>query len=332
MAYSMWVLLQNDRLPDVEAFLESVRASEFPLTFDTDWDWASHIGWLPMHWDGEESGCEIEFEILEKDDIDAAVAAGFSALNSAVVLTTSGWDSLKVASAIAACLAAHCDAVVSEDADEYLASDDVLDWARRGIKAAEQGERDEAEQVRERAKASETLPTHEDADTQLFSTLYEFAGSPVSKFMLLGDGLAINLEEGYGIQGRCWRFRHEGRVYDVTRYRREKKRETDLLMSADDDDDWASQADAMQSDIEAARKLDNADMEGAFEILKSWAGQVSILHAVWASANIIEVTLSSTEEAIIEYSTGSYLASITVRTPDMSIEMHNDEIRVVNRS
>ena len=114
----MWVLLKSDRLPDVKVFAESVRASEFPLEIDTDWDWASHTGWLPMQWNGKESGCEVDFEPLEEDDVGAAAAAGFDGLDSAVVLTTRGWDSLKVANAIAAWLAQHCNAVVSEDEDE----------------------------------------------------------------------------------------------------------------------------------------------------------------------------------------------------------------------
>ena len=328
MAYSMWVLLQRDRLLDVTRFAESVSASEFPLTIDTDWDWASHIGWLPAYWDGKESGCEVELELLESEDSEAADIAGFKGLDSAVVLTTRGMDSLNVAIAIAACLAQQCDAVVSEDEGQFIAGSDVIDWARRGIVSAEQIESEEAQQDQARAESL----VADDGDTLLYNTLNEVAGYPVIKFMLVGDGLAIQLEGGVDMLGRCWRLHFEGRVYDVTRHRKARQRQAELLLMASDDEDWEEQADAVQSEIEEARTLDQSDMESAFDVLKPLAGQVSVSHVEWASSKTIEVTLSSREKAVIEYTTGAYLSSITVRTPELYIDLNDDNVRVIHRN
>lgn len=332
MAYSMWVHLQRDQLLDVQRFSKSVRDSEFPLTIDTDWDWESHIGWLPAYWDGEESGCEIELESLEREDIESAEAAGFKGLDSAVVLTTRGMDSLNVAIAIAACLAQECDAVVSEDEGQYIAGADVIDWARRGIFSAEQIANEKAQHAGNQGQARAESPDPDDADTLLFNSLHEAAGYPITSFMLVGDGLSIQLEGGFDILGRCWRLHHDGRDYDVTRYRKVRQQQARLLLTASDDKDWEKQADALESELEAVRALDHSDMESAFEVLKPLAGQISVSQIEWVSAKTIEVTLSTREKTVIEFSTGDYLPGITVRAGELYIDLNNEGARVIHRN
>lgn len=77
MAYTFWLLAKSKNLPGPAEVSRTVHLSDFPLEIDADRDWQDLVSWLPMFWNGRESGYEIDFEVLGHEDATAVSKAGF---------------------------------------------------------------------------------------------------------------------------------------------------------------------------------------------------------------------------------------------------------------
>lgn len=311
MAHSYWVMFQEKRLPSVAALAEAIAASEFPLRIDTDWEWRSHSGWLPMQWREEESGCEVDFEPLKQSDIDAANVEGYAGLDSVVVITSRGWDSLRIANAFVACLVEMTDGCISEDEGEFLAATDALDWARRGVDAAELGKRDEAE----RAVANDAV--RDNLDDYLNSILAKLVGLKINEFLLINeDLLAMHTENGPVVNSSAWKLRTADKTYDATRFARVKEREYTML----DGDPTPEDLQLLEKELERADELDEEDKSIAFPLLTSMAGDMTIVEARWLPPRIVEVTFSTDGKPKLVFGGDGYLSEVTVR--DGLTEVH----------
>jgi hypothetical protein len=307
-------------LPPVATLADAISESEFPLEIDTDWDWGTHSGWLPMHWDGEESGCEVDFEPLEQSEIDAAEVEGFSGLDSVVIITTRGWDSLTVANAFAACLVKMTDGCISEDEDEFLAATDAFEWARRGVEAAEQGKRDEAE------RAAVNDQVRDNLDDYLKSLLTKLVGRKIAAFGMINDSrLAMRTEDGPSVGGSVWTLQTPDRNYDVTRFARVKDREDDVLFGLDS---TPEDRQLLETELERADQQDEEDKSLAWPLLDKWAEDAAIVEARWLPPHTVEVTLSIDGNPKLIFSGKGYLANVIVREGLTEVHVEPNGLRL----
>ncbi len=150
------------------------------------------------------------------------------------------------------------------------------------------------------------------------------AGRPVSRFNLVNDLLGTHIEGGFGVSGTCWRLHHGGRTYDVTRFRRLKVKQHNLI---DTVDNWHVVLVAMEPELDDADKLDAADIESAYAILKSLAEHVTVSEVRWRAPKTIEVELAGDGGTVIELLNAGYLPSMGVRTSELQFSISN-EIRI----
>lgn len=324
MAYSCWVLIDKTRLPSVAELAQAIDQSGFPLRIDTDWDWRTHSGWLPAVFSGRESGFEIYFESLTAEAARAARAAGFPTVDSAVVIETRDWDSLRSGAAMAACLVAAGGSCISEDENNYIGADAATAWARTQISEADRLEREAAE----RAAARESARTAGNADTLLEQWLDELAGQQVIKFMLINEKLCTYFENGGLLSGNVWKLRMADECFEAGRKRKLRDRIPEILGS-NDPEDWDMDAyETLIAESEKIGKIDDRDREAAFSRLVPLAGKVEVLSARRQEPHAIELRMTGPGNPSIEYDGIGFLAEIRIHGPAGEICV-SDEVRFV---
>lgn len=304
MANAIWVLVDIEKLPTPDEIAQSIHLSDFPLEIDSDWEWKELAGWLPMYWDGSESGCEIDYEPLEEKDRVAAAEAGFPGLNAVLVMTSRGWDSLRAACVFAGKVAHSSGGCVSEHESQFIGSDEVLAWASAAIEAADTGENLEAEMG---PIASTSTATQFTGD--LAALLARLKGQ-VAKLVLVNSSLLLVLENGSSLRGNAWRLHVLDKVMDVTRWRALKQKETEILLGSGPERKRMESADAMQADIVKAEELDKTDMEDAYTFLRS-VDNLSVESAGLATPTSIEVSLTGDSVSLLEFKVDIYLATFS---------------------
>lgn len=324
MAYSCWVLIDQTRLPSVAELAQSIDRSGFPLRIDTDWEWTTHSGWLPAAFSGRESGFEIWFESLTAEASRAASAAGFPTVDSAVVIETRDWDSLRSGAAMAACLVAAGGSCISEDENHYIGADAATAWARTQISEADRLEREAAE----RAAAHESARAAGNADTFLDQWLDELSGQRIVKFMLINEKLCIYIENGGILTGNVWKLRMADECFEAGRKRKLRGRIPEILGSNDPEDWDMDDYDKLLAESEEIGKIDDRDREAAFGRLVPLAGKVEVSSARRQEPHSIEIQMTGPGNPSIEYDGRGFLAEISVHGPAGEICV-SDEVRFV---
>ena len=141
MAHSISVLVDGSQLPKIKALAEQLETGPHPITLNTEWDWRDQSGWLPMTWRNRDTGCEVDVEPLSQEESGNAAKEGFPDLDTAVVITSRGWGSLRVAVAFSAAVAVMSGGCVSEDDGDYLSHSSVERWAKDTLNSADKAEK-----------------------------------------------------------------------------------------------------------------------------------------------------------------------------------------------
>lgn len=324
MSYSFWVMVDKRRLPTVADLGRAVEASGFPLAIDTDWAWDSHSGWLPMQWRGEESGCEVAFEELEDEDLEAAREAGFSDVDAAVVLTTGGWDSLQSGVSFAACLAALAEGCIAEDEDEYIPHTQAAKWAKDAIEGAdaEQAREAEEEKAREEALAAGGL------EEQLIAALAAcLPNQEVAFFQVMGN-IGFKLPSGHGAAGGNWRLHVGEKCFDNTRSNSVGSRKIELWehWSEETPELWeageltegqAKESELLEAEFEHALELDEEDTEAAVAEIETWPEKFEIKSFRFIPPFTLEAVFSVPGEPRLEFIGGGQSEEVSVYAPPL---------------
>lgn len=306
MAYSFLVLVDTKSLPAPGNLAKALSESGFPISIDTNWHWENLSGWFPMSWGKENTGCEIDLEALEKSEAVEAAKAGFKDLDVQLEITTRGWNSLKAAYVFAGIIAQLSNGCVTEGEDDYIDSDEVVNWMASSVEAAESAS----------VSSDSVQPANLDVDDRLskMSSVLKHIAGPVTKLILVNDQLSLRLNNGSYIRGNMWKLQTGDKVYDASRWRALKQQETDLLLEGDgSDEERMDRADAMQDDVHRAKTLDDKDLKGAYSFLKA-VDDLAIKEARQVSGSTVHVLLSGEPQSVLEYFADAYLASVEVGT------------------
>ncbi len=302
MAYSFWVLVKSEKLPTPAATAQAIHISDFPLEIDADWDWKELMGWRPMLWNGRDSGCEIECERLGRKDAAAATKAGFPDLDTTLVITTRGSDSLRAASVFAGTVANASGGCVSERDGEYVRPDEVLDWMSSTLDAA-----DSSDALEPQSGCPQELNKGD-----LVAVLGRLKGK-VTKLVLVNSRLSMQLDDGCSFLGNSWKLRVADKVMVVSRWRTMMQIQTEILLGDGSDKECMEAADAMEADIAKAKALDQQDLDDAYAFLKS-VNNLSVESARLVTPSSIEVALTGDTDSLLEFTTDIYLADFRAST------------------
>ena len=133
MSISRTVYLQRAKMLAPKAWAEAIRAADFPVDMDTDFDVEHLSGFLPCSYDGQPSGFEYFFSTVADRGADEVPDVGDRDVAVSFV-THSSMRGLATAVAAAAVLCAHTDGVLhDEEAGELVAAKDALADARELI-------------------------------------------------------------------------------------------------------------------------------------------------------------------------------------------------------
>lgn len=331
----MWVMANRKALPSVGDLAAATAGSEFALEIDNDWSWDQHMGWLPMKWRGEESGCEVELAELEAQDAVAAEEAGFPNLDCAIVISTRGWDSLQSGVVFGAVLATIVEGCISEDEDEYLPHTQAMEWARKSVKDADEYQQQEAEAD----KAKEVAKNAGDLEGQLVNALRSFAGQ-TAQFIQVMDSIGVGVPSGQRVSGSNWKLHSGDDCLDNTRYRSVRARQMDALNRWSkelSEEEWEAgnltesqqkESEALEAALEKAGELDEKDAEAAVAAIESWPDDIKIEEVRWLPPHTVEVVFSGGDGKRVEFIVGGLLATVTVNVPPLSFDIA-EEIRIL---
>ena len=315
MAYSYWIFVNSENLLTPEEFAKAVYASSFPLEIDSDWDWKELEGWLPMSWNGVESGFEIDYEPSEQKDLTATSEAGFSDVNAVLVITVRGWNSLRAASVFAGIVTYTSGGCVSESEGEFIGPGEVSEWTSAALQAADLGEAKEVD----RRKTEGSNPRERQGVEALAEILPRVAGK-VTKLLLTNDHLSLLLNSGSFLSGNAWRLFASDKVLDVSRWRTVKQQEVDVLTGNGPDTKQMELADAMQDDLDEAKERDQQDLEAAYVILES-VDDLSVESVRVVSPALVEVALTGDTNLRLEFVTDMLLAQFTASAGSETVQL-----------
>lgn len=124
MAVELWVFLDRDRLPSASTWAKGVAAAGFELSFvEERVSPASHGGFLPMRFEGEETGFEFDVHPVERMALTDQLKELVSQLDSVATFRFTDDDQLVAALAASAVLATLAGGVLHDPNDEPTTSD-----------------------------------------------------------------------------------------------------------------------------------------------------------------------------------------------------------------
>ena len=325
MAYTFQVLIVRKYLPDMDTLSTILRKAKLPLRLEHPWVWDNDSGWLPMHWRKTESGCEVELEKLTKKEATAAKKAGYSGFDSAVTITTRGWDSLKAGVAFAASLAVASSGCITEDEGEYINAGAAINWAKTVIADADKQQTLEVEWDKAREQAQSAGNIGDELERQLAG----LSGAKVKQMHFMFDRLGIRLETGETIHGSAWRIiTQDGNLYAQDRYASLRTKQI-RLMAASAEPPSTEQENAqaqLDKEIESASKLDEKEAYQAQKEIESWPENIQIVSVIWDRPNRIKVAFDNVSTCLF---TGGILGEITCSFPPIRYAITDNEVRLV---
>ena len=286
MSHSFHVLCRQADLPEPQALRKAIAVAKFPLVIDGDWTWRDTGGWLPMQWNGEDAGCEVEVDSLEDEDAAAAANAGFPGLDTAIAITTRGWRSMQSACAFAAIVARATGGCIDEGDGDVVAAKSALPWARKAITGGDKALAKQAQADAAKAAAAAAG----DTPTQLRRALAQFVDAGAVQVMLFGGILGVRLGDGKRISSSAWRLvQGDGVVLDVSRYATIRGQQVALL----GDPTRRKEVDALEKQLGRAGGLDAKDLATAEKNLAGWTGDLAITAANWEPGDAVRLSLGN---------------------------------------
>lgn len=127
------VFLRENSLPTPMAWLDAVQAAGFPLQMDIEFDPATHLGYLPCIYNGEETGFEFSYEPLDPEVLEEEETAMVGDRDMLVCFTaTLGTPENTAALITASVLTAIADGVLFESGEPpAIDAKHAVFWAKQ---------------------------------------------------------------------------------------------------------------------------------------------------------------------------------------------------------
>jgi len=322
MAYSFLLLVSRTSLPDVAELGSILRNANLPLEIKERWNWKKDSGWLPMLWRNVDSGCEIELSKLSKKEAAVAKKAGHAGFDTAITITTRGWESLQCGVCFGAALAVATSGCISEGEDEYIAHDAAMQWARESIIAANE----QAQLDKERDAAMTEAQPSGNIASNFEAALASLSGSEVRVLFMPMNHLAVVLKDGRRISGSAWRVvAKDGTERTTNRYASIRTRQA-RLMSRADDAKIEKELAALDEQLEEAAALDANDASCAINEINTWPDIIRIKSVNWIRPNTMEVTFDA--GPVITF-VGGLFGEVTCSLPPLRYGITDEGPRLV---
>lgn len=322
MAHSVWILVKESKLPEVTALAEQLESSQYPMWIDTDWNWLGQSGWLPMTWQDRETGCEVDVEPLPKEESEAAAAAGYVDLDTGVVVTTRGWDGLRVGVSFCATIAAMTGGCVSEGDGEFVPHTETDHWARDVIGSADKLEAQDT--AREETRKASLAAG--DEERQIQEELDQYAGNE-AVFLVVFDTVSVGLSGTRRVGGCNWRLYSGDQCFDHTKSRTLLHESVKLWHELPADFNWntdempehiAKKMEDLRIARENAEDEEEVTLEAAIQTIETWPDDLIIERAVWKPPHFVDVTFVGDTLRRLEFIGGSQETTFDIRTENLT--------------
>jgi len=309
MAYTFLVLVSRGSLPEIAELGSVLRKAKLPLEIKEPWSWKKDSGWLPMTWRKADSGCEVELQKLSKKDAAAAAKAGHSGFDTAVAITTRGWESMQAGVCFGAGLAIAASGCISDDEDSYIGHDVAMRWAKKSLAEADKHAKLAKEQEAARAQAQGSG----NMEAGLETALSGLAGAEVKQLLFMLNQLGIVLKDGRRVSGSAWRVvAKDGTAHAQNRYSTIRTRQA-RLMGGPGGAKIEKELGALEKQLEQAESLDEQGSSGAQKEIKAWPDAIRIQSAAWVRPNVITVVFDTGTS--IEFAGGMFGETTCVFPP-----------------
>ena len=308
---SIFIIAARNDLPQPTSIAKQMQSYLPDADLDTDWEWGSVEGWLPVAVGDNEAGFELIVDTIEPDSNKDFAVAGRPELDTLIELTPRGGLLCSAAAiAFAAAFAELTSAVVDFGEDEPMEDEPLREYARSAIAdflAAHKKETIAGE-------ALEAARTSGKSDRELLRKgLADLVGQ---KIIFRGGNLMVRFEDGSLVIGPRCEIRKDGKtVVEHGRVSRLRDQQTTLAREhlADDPDHVLNQFERLNIEIKKAEEYDEESAREAFALMKEWIGNVRVKEGQLGDDNSVELSLS--DGHIIRFTTADTFSTITFHTP-----------------
>ena len=320
---SIFIIAARNNLPQPTTLAKQIQTHLPDAILDTDWDWESVEGWLPVTVSEDDAGFEVVVDSIGPDSNEDFAVADRPELNTVIELTPGGGFLCGAAAlAFAAAFADLAPAAVDMGDDEVLDEDALRESAKHVI--ADLVKEHESEK-----RAGEALDEARESGVSDRDLLEDAVASLVGKQIIFRAGaFMLRFEDNSMISGPCCEIREAGETIIEHGFAAKIRDQQFMLLrehSPDVPKAIMSQINRMNGDIHRAEAEDEKAIEEIFALTEPWLNSVQVNTAILDGGSTIQLELSDGHE--LRFTSTDNSSMITLQTPTLSFTVNGDSIR-----
>jgi hypothetical protein len=305
------VIFNKKNMVSSEEWQKAISEAGFTLEIDTDFDPLDFSGFLPCRIGDVECGFEYFFEDLDPEateDLEVPLPADWDTV--VTLVTRSSYDDLQ-ASCIAAGVLAHLvKGGFFDGGDEPMINGgQSIESARSILSEIEKLKLDEVSAQEAKQKVIDSGSPEDSLEVLLGS----LSGVQIEDFNKGYKSLSVILAGDREIKGDAWRLIGPNTVFDVSRERRIKGLQADLLVESKGNLDSEQKArwSVLEGELDEARNLDASDLAKIATFLTP-LDQLSIKSVEWQRPSKLLIRITGQAEFSLEFEAVGLMPELAV--------------------